>query len=133
VEATGNVHILRHTFCSHLAMRGAAPKAIQNLAGHQHLSTTMRYMHLSPSERERSAYSTGGELTAQWRHMTEPRAHLLRITWHSGGADENRTRDLLHAMQALSQLSYSPDDLRTRAHLYRKNAVLATPARAGSA
>ena len=25
-----------------------------------------------------------------------------------GGADEDRTRDLLHAMQALSQLSYSP-------------------------
>jgi hypothetical protein len=35
-------------------MRGAAPKAIQGLAGHQHLSTTMRYMHLSPSERERA-------------------------------------------------------------------------------
>jgi integrase len=54
LEATGNVHILRHTFCSHLAMRGAAPKAIQDLAGHQHLSTTMRYMHLSPNERERA-------------------------------------------------------------------------------
>jgi integrase len=73
------VHILRHTFCSHLAMRGAAPKAIQDLAGHQHLSTTMRYMHLSPSEP--SAYSTGGELTAQWRHMTGPRAHPLRMLW----------------------------------------------------
>jgi integrase len=54
LEATGNVHILRHTFCSHLAMRGAPAKAIQDLAGHQHLSTTMRYMHLSPSERERA-------------------------------------------------------------------------------
>ena len=27
---------------------------------------------------------------------------------HFGGADEDRTRDLLHAMEALSQLSYSP-------------------------
>ena len=54
LAATGNMHILRHTFCSHLAMRGAPPKAIQDLAGHQHLSTTMRYMHLSPSERERA-------------------------------------------------------------------------------
>jgi integrase len=27
-------HVLRHTFCSHLAMRGAPPKAIQELAGH---------------------------------------------------------------------------------------------------
>ena len=29
------VHILRHTFCSHLAMRGAPARAIQELAGHQ--------------------------------------------------------------------------------------------------
>ena len=43
------VHILRHTFCSHLAMRGAPARAIQELAGHQNLSTTQRYMHLSPA------------------------------------------------------------------------------------
>ncbi len=41
--------ILRHTFCSHLAMRGAPVRAIQELAGHQNLSTTQRYMHLSPA------------------------------------------------------------------------------------
>jgi site-specific recombinase XerD len=41
------VHILRHTFCSHLAMRGAPARAIQELAGHQDLATTQRYMHLS--------------------------------------------------------------------------------------
>ena len=43
------IHILRHTFCSHLAMRGAPARAIQELAGHQDLSTTQRYMHLSPA------------------------------------------------------------------------------------
>jgi site-specific recombinase XerD len=43
------VHVLRHTFCSHLAMRGAPTKAIQELAGHQDLKTTQRYMHLSPA------------------------------------------------------------------------------------
>jgi site-specific recombinase XerD len=43
------VHILRHTFCSHLAMRGAPARAIQDLAGHQDLLTTQRYMHLSPA------------------------------------------------------------------------------------
>lgn len=42
-------HTLRHTFCSHLAMRGAAVGAIQLLAGHQDLMTTQRYMHLSPN------------------------------------------------------------------------------------
>jgi len=43
------VHILRHTFCSHLAMRGASARAIQELAGHQDLATTQRYMHVSPA------------------------------------------------------------------------------------
>ncbi|MGB7220094.1 MAG: tyrosine-type recombinase/integrase [Vicinamibacterales bacterium] len=43
------VHVLRHTFCSHLAMRGAPTRAIQELAGHRDLVTTQHYMHLSPS------------------------------------------------------------------------------------
>ena len=43
------VHVLRHTFCSHLAMKGAPPRAIQELAGHQDLATTQRYLHLSPA------------------------------------------------------------------------------------
>jgi site-specific recombinase XerD len=43
------VHVLRHTFCSHLAMKGAPARAIQELAGHKDLSTTQRYMHLSPA------------------------------------------------------------------------------------
>jgi len=44
---TSGVHRLRHSFCSHLAMRGAPARAIQELAGHQDLTTTQRYMHLS--------------------------------------------------------------------------------------
>ena len=43
------VHVLRHTFCSHLAMRGAPARAIQELAGHSELGVTQRYMHLSPA------------------------------------------------------------------------------------
>src|ERR1051326_5904308 len=42
-------HMPRHTFCSHLAMRGAPARAIQELAGHQNLTTTQRYMHPSPA------------------------------------------------------------------------------------
>ena len=65
--ATG-VHILRHTFCSHLVMDGAAGRAIQELVGHQDLTMTQRYMHLSPTaidgtirllERGRSALPDG--------------------------------------------------------------------------
>jgi integrase len=41
--------MLRHTFCSHLAMRGAPRRAIQELAGHRDIATTQRYVHLSPA------------------------------------------------------------------------------------
>jgi integrase len=52
LEVQGRLHKLRHTFCSHLAMRGAPAKAIQELAGHENLMTTLRYMHLSPAARK---------------------------------------------------------------------------------
>jgi integrase len=41
-------HCLRHTFCSHLAMRGCPPATLQALAGHSDIRTTMRYIHLAP-------------------------------------------------------------------------------------
>ncbi len=47
--ARQGVHILRHSFCSHLAMQGGPVRAIQVLAGHANLATTQRYMHLSPA------------------------------------------------------------------------------------
>jgi site-specific recombinase XerD len=50
--ANAGVHVLRHTFCSHLAMKGAPARAIQELAEHADLSTTQRYMHLSPAATE---------------------------------------------------------------------------------
>lgn len=51
---SGPKHILRHTFCSHLAMRGASLLAIQELAGHVDLRTTQRYMHLAATEKRRA-------------------------------------------------------------------------------
>lgn len=44
-------HVLRHTFASHLAMRGVPLKAIQELMGHATIEMTMRYAHLSPDVR----------------------------------------------------------------------------------
>ena len=41
-------HMLRHTFASHLAMRGAPLKAIQEMLGHATIQMTMRYAHLAP-------------------------------------------------------------------------------------
>jgi integrase len=42
-------HTLRHTFASHLAMRGLPMNAVQMLLGHSSITTTMRYAHLAPS------------------------------------------------------------------------------------
>lgn len=68
----GGLHVLRHTFCSHLAMAGAPPIAIQQLAGHNDLKTTMKYMHLAPGVRDVAInlldklHATPGEAPEEW-------------------------------------------------------------------
>ena len=73
------VHILRHTFCSHLAMKGAPARAIQEFAGHADLSTTQRYMHLSPAATEDAirlldGRQSGARIAREfWRHFGHSR------------------------------------------------------------
>jgi integrase len=50
-EGRSGWHDLRHTYGSHLAMRGVPLKVIQELMGYGTIDMTMRYAHLSPDTR----------------------------------------------------------------------------------
>lgn len=45
---TQPLHIMRHTFGSHMAMKGCPIPTLMKLMGHASVSVTMRYAHLSP-------------------------------------------------------------------------------------
>lgn len=74
-------HVLRHTFCSHLAMTGADTKTIQEFAGHSTLTMTLRYMHLAPGHK-REAIARLERLSST---LTES-GHLMGIERVPSGA-----------------------------------------------
>jgi hypothetical protein len=56
-------HDLRHTFASHMIMRGASLKEVQEILGHATMTMTMRYAHLS-QERKKKAINLLNGLTS---------------------------------------------------------------------
>ena len=48
------IHDMKHTFVSNLFMAGVDSRAIQELAGHRDIRTTMKYAHLAPGHLKNS-------------------------------------------------------------------------------
>ena len=65
-EPSFTPHILRHEFCSRLADRNVHVKTIMDLADHSNLSTTQRYLDMSPVSLEDAIASlASGNATVQ--------------------------------------------------------------------
>ncbi len=54
-------HVARHSFASHLVMRGVPLKVVQELLGHQTIQMTERYSHMTPDVRRGAIELLEGE------------------------------------------------------------------------
>ncbi|MFC1868057.1 tyrosine-type recombinase/integrase [Thermodesulfobacteriota bacterium] len=62
-------HDLRHTFASHMVMRGASLKEVQEILGHKTMTMTLRYAHLSQEHKKKAVNLLNG-LTASIKNPT---------------------------------------------------------------
>lgn len=50
----GNLHCLRHTFCSHLVANGAPLNVVRDLAGHSSITVTEKYAHVRQDQTQQA-------------------------------------------------------------------------------
>ena len=72
-------HDLRHTFASHLVMRGCDLRTVQQLMGHKDIKMTMRYSHLSKAHLQ-EAVSKLDSLWTPYGHQKKMNERVLLVT-----------------------------------------------------
>ena len=105
----GGIHTLRHAYATHLLEAGTDLHTVQRLLGHQHLSTTMRYFHLS----QRRVLATRSPLDLpQPAHPVAggARAGALRGADGRSARGDGPCRDLPHPWRGVS--AHSPPEPR---------------------
>ena len=59
-------HDLRHTFASHLVMRGVDLRTVQEIMGHSSFRTTLRYAHLAQSHKRKAMELFDSRMDTIW-------------------------------------------------------------------
>ena len=54
VGLDGNLHCLRHSYCSHLVAQGVHMAIVKELAGHSTINVTEKYTHADPSQKKQA-------------------------------------------------------------------------------